>query len=142
LYDVLERIDRDQDCKKGIYQLSKIKEFIERNADYLEGRGILDRSMRAFSNRYYVLVARDHFYWIESSDGVALVDYEQFQEMLAKSDDLNSGMQELLQYSWLPVEGKDFAVRYEYSVSNGVIVDSEIFYPIGTSAIALKDVAP
>jgi hypothetical protein len=139
----LERIDRDQDCKKGIHQLSKIKEFLESHADYLKNRGILDQSILAFPNRYYALVARDHFCWIEPSNGVALVDYDQFQEMLVKASDLNSGIQELLRYNWLPVEGKDFGVRYEFAISNGVVVDSEIFYPVGAIAnIALRNLTP
>jgi hypothetical protein len=38
-------------------------------------------------------------------------------------------MSGLLKYEWLPVEGRDFAVRYDKSVANGVAIEPEVFYP-------------
>jgi hypothetical protein len=36
-------------------------------------------------------------------------------------------MAEMLRFDWLPVENRDFLVRYESSVANGVYIESEIF---------------
>ena len=47
---------------------------------------------------------------------------------LARSGDLHSMVAGLLTYDWLPVEGRDFVVRYENATANGVSLESEVFY--------------
>lgn len=127
----LEKIDRDDDCKKGFRQLKKIKDFLTNEPRHLINLKVLDHAISEFKHVYYVLLARDHFLWIDPQDGLSLLEYEHFKDVLTDCQDLNSGMAQLLQYEWLPIENRDFIVRYEYAISNGVILDSEIFYPAG-----------
>ena len=37
-------------------------------------------------------------------------------------------MGELLRYDWLPIEGTNFAVRFESAEVNGIALESEVFY--------------
>jgi hypothetical protein len=35
---------------------------------------------------------------------------------------------EVLRFEWLPLQGRDFVVRYDYASANGVVIESEVFY--------------
>ena len=41
---------------------------------------------------------------------------------------LREAVDELLSYDWLPVEGRDFYVRYDRATANGVSIESQVFY--------------
>jgi hypothetical protein len=57
---------------------------------------------------------------------------------LTKATDLAGGIRNLLEYKWLPEEGRDFEVRNECAVSNGVVAESEIFYAVGVAGLSIS----
>lgn len=136
----LDYIRADEEFRKGLRQLQTIKQFLDQQPRYFQQRGLIDRSIADFRHIHYLLVSRDHFLWTEPAGGIAVVDFEPFWNMLAHTTDLSKGVARLLEYSWLPEEGRDFEVRTEYAISNGVVVDSELFYPIGAANIAIAAV--
>jgi hypothetical protein len=84
-------------------------------------------SMSEYQNVYYLLVARDHWLWVEPTGDRAIVEFEAFVAALSVSN-LHFAMTDLLRYEWLPVEGRDFTVRYDPSTVNGVSIETEVFY--------------
>jgi hypothetical protein len=120
--------DRDADVLKGIKQLEEIRRFLTANSDHLRSLGKLPRQVSEYRNVYYLLVARDHWCWVEPTDGIAIVEFEAFSSALARSGSLQSAVGDLLTYDWLPVEGRDFKVRYDGALANGVAIESEVFY--------------
>ena len=120
---------RDADVLKGPDQLSAIKEFLAREPDYLAAQGKLRHSMRDYRHIYNLLVARDHWLWVEPQGGIAVVEFEAFATVLSTSSRLDEAMNRLLTYEWLPVEGRDFDVRYHRATVNGVSIESQVFYP-------------
>jgi hypothetical protein len=57
--------DRDADVLKGIGQLDSIRAFLMENQDYLHSRGLLARRLDRYEQAHYLLVARDHWRWVE-----------------------------------------------------------------------------
>ena len=57
---------------------------------------------------HYLIVARDHWRWVEPSNRVAIVEFEPFAQALERAANLRDAVGELLTYDWLPVEGRDF----------------------------------
>jgi hypothetical protein len=76
------------------------------------------------------LVARDHWRWVDPCDQIATVQFDAFERVLARSNDLRAALDELLSYEWLPIEGANFAVRFESATVNGVSIESEVFYAL------------
>ena len=68
--------DRDADVLNGLNQLSAIKEFLTGKPDYLATQRRLRRSVREYRHIYYLLVARDHWRWVEPQNGIAIVEFE------------------------------------------------------------------
>ena len=120
--------DRDADVLKGLDQLSAIKRFLAGAPDYLTAKGRLRRSVREYRHIYHLLVARDHWRWVEPKDGIAIVEFEAFAAALRCSSSLDEAVSRLLTYEWLPVEGRDFDIRYHRASANGVSIESQIFY--------------
>jgi hypothetical protein len=125
----IELIDRDADVLKGIKQLRQVRDFLLETPSYLSSQGKLPRPVSEYRNVYFTLVARDHWLWIDPEDDIAIVEFEAFSSALTRSESLHSAMSDLLKYVWLPVEGRDFTVRYDRSIANGVAIESEVFYP-------------
>lgn len=121
---------RDVDVLKGIGQLTQIRQFLLENPDYLRQQHKLLRHFSHYANIHYLIVARDHWLWIEPQDGLAIVEFEAFVKALCQHDSLHSATTALLGYEWLPVEGRDFTVRYDRSTVNGASLECEVFYPI------------
>jgi hypothetical protein len=92
-------------------------------------RGATSLPLSDFSNVLYVLIARDHVIWVEPSNGYPVIEFESFKKELNKARDLQAAVSELLTFKWLPVEGRDFVVRFEPRTANGVTIESEVFYP-------------
>jgi hypothetical protein len=124
----LENIARDVDFFKGVDQLSKIRTFLTDHPEYLKELGIITHEVTNISHVYYLLVARDHFKWIDPELGIVLVDYDVFRDAITKTSNLHNTLEELMQFEWLPKEGRDFVVRNEYAISNGIIAESETYY--------------
>jgi hypothetical protein len=97
------------------------------NPDYFGQRKLVKSGLN-IEHIYFVLVARDHFLWRKPQDGISAVDFEPFKVMLETSDNLSTGIKNLLQYDWLPKEGRDFEVRKDRATLSGVTVTFEAFY--------------
>jgi hypothetical protein len=89
----------------------------------------LPRRLQDYAHIHYLLVARDHWPWMEPQDGIALVAYDVFADALLRVGALNNAI-ELLTYDWLPVEGRDFRVQFDRVTVNGVLMESEVYYAI------------
>ncbi|MEK7995406.1 MAG: hypothetical protein AAB403_16520 [Planctomycetota bacterium] len=124
----VEIIDRDAEVLKGIRQLGQICRFLMDNADHLSAQGKLPRRLSDYEHIHYLLVARDHWLWVEPADGIAIVEFEAFSTALSRSENLHSAISDLLTYEWLPVEARDFTVQYDRATANGVSIESEVFY--------------
>ena len=120
--------DRDADVMKGIRQLSSIQHYLVANPACLQARGAVAQSLIQYDRVYYLLIARDHWHWMEGPGGIAIVEFDAFVRALARPGNLHAVIAELLEYEWLPVEGRDFAVRYDTATVNGVSIQSEVFY--------------
>jgi hypothetical protein len=125
----LERIDREKDIEKGVEQLKLIRSFSRKHPDFLQQRGKLPQSISNYANVHYLLVSWDYWHWIEPNDGIAVVDFTALLAALNKGDDLRTTINKLLEYDWLPVEGRDFNVRPAMSSTNGAGIESMLFTP-------------
>jgi hypothetical protein len=120
---------RDQEVAKGIRQLGQIREFLAKHPDHLQRHGKLPRRFDEYENIHFLLVARDHWPWIEPAGNIAIVEYGGFIKVLQRAKNLKDAVEGLLDYSWLPEEGRDFVVRFDRFAVNGVAVEAEVFYP-------------
>lgn len=119
----------DADVAKGVGQLRQIREYLKRSPEQLKRIGKLARPISDYDRVEYVLVARDHWPWIEPEDHLSIVEYGGFAKAMLSARSLSEALDMLLGYSWLPEEGRDFTVTFERSTVNGVGVESEVFYP-------------
>ena len=126
----VEMTDRDKDVLKGMEQLKKIREFLRINPDYLHSQGRLPRRITDYARIEYLLVARDHWLWVEPADGFAIAEYEAFTTYLSRSGDLSAAIDDLLTYDWLPVGGRDFRIQYDRATANGVSLESQVYYAL------------
>jgi hypothetical protein len=78
-----------------------------------------------YAHAHYLLVARDHWLWIEPEDGIAIAEFEAFAAALCQHENLHSAVTNRLRYDWLPVEGRDFTVKYDRSTANGVSIGGD-----------------
>lgn len=120
--------ERDREVTKGIAQLKRIRSFLAAHPEHLNSISKLPRSLADYRNIHYLLIARDHWLWIEATDGIAIVEFEAFLRGVCHSASLESGVAAVLSYEWLPVENRDFSVRYETAMVGGVGIQCEVFY--------------
>lgn len=125
----VETMDRDADVLKGIGQLQRIQRFLTENPDHLKSQGKLPKPLGEYRHVHYLLVARDHWLWLEPADSIAIIDFEAFSAAIERSENLLSAVNDLLKYEWLPVDGRDFRVQYDRATPNGVSIECEVFYP-------------
>lgn len=123
--------DRDAEVLKGINQLRQIQSFLREHPEHLSGSDKLPKSVNEYKNVRYFLVARDHWLWIEPSDGIAIVEYEAFLASVLRGTNLLSAVNELLSYEWLPILGRDFTIKYDRATVGGVSIESEVYYGTG-----------
>ena len=128
-YSVGEHISRDEELLHGARQLEMLQQFLEANLDFFQKRRYLNRNLLEYKRREYLLVSRDHLKWIPPTNGRAIVGFNPFKAILDKPD-LSAGLDSLLDYSWLPVEGKDFKIELKDEVANDVTMRSESFFPL------------
>jgi hypothetical protein len=124
----VEVIEKDAAVLNGVTQLQEIRAFLADHPDHLTGPGRLPRRVQDYDHVYWLVVARDHWPWMDVTDGIALVEFDAFAMAMGGADDLHSAVELLLTYDWLPVEGRDFRVQFEGVSVNGVGLESEIFY--------------
>jgi hypothetical protein len=124
----IESVERDADVLKGVKQLKLIQDFLRDHPDHIRVQGRMSESLTTYRHLHYLLVARDHLLWVEPTNDIAIVEFDAFSRILTSAEDLHSGIVDLLSYDWLPVEGRDFAVRFERAVANAVAIESEVFY--------------
>ena len=120
--------DRDADVIKGVGQLEKIRQFLTREPAYLQARGRLSRPLSEYEHVFYLLVARDHWLWLEPHEGFAIIEFDAFARVIDPSETLLDAVTEAVGYAWLPVEGRDFFVRHDPATVNGVSIESQVFY--------------
>ena len=116
---------------EGIRQLRAVQLFLQSKPTFLCECGFLSASLDTYSAVRYVLIARDHFVWVDPNTDFPVVEHEVCKTLARKHIDLRSSVAELLSINWLPVEGADFTVRLEPAEANGVVVESEISYAPG-----------
>ena len=81
--------DRDADVMKGNRQLSSIQQYLAANPAYLQAQGRLPRLLNQYDRVCYLLVARDHWRWMQGPDGIAIVEFDAFVRALARSGNLH-----------------------------------------------------
>jgi hypothetical protein len=128
-YYVSERISRDAELKHGVNQLEMLQRFLNDNPAFLKARGFVTRTLTEYRRIEYLVGARDHLAWIPPAPRRAVIGFNPFKGTLEKAD-FSTGLDSLLSYTWLPIEGKDFQVRLEDATVNGVTMRSEHFYPL------------
>jgi hypothetical protein len=119
----------DADVADGMRQLRQIRDYLQRFPEHLRRIGKIARPIHEYRAIQYVLVARDHWPWIEPQDNLAIVEYGGFVKAMLKARSLYEALDGLLGYGWLPEEGRDFTVMFERRIVNGVGVESEVFFP-------------
>lgn len=124
----VEHIRADEQLTVGLQQLKEIRAFLSANPDHLSRRGILSFVPDLSDDMHFLLVARDHFRWVEATEGIVLVAYDPFKMILQDASDLRTGIGSLKTLDWLPVEGRDFTVRHEPATANAVTIEAEVFH--------------
>jgi hypothetical protein len=76
----------------------------------------------------FVVIARDHLSDTGQQDDLWIAEFDALIWALKESTNLKDSIRRLRSFEWLPVEGRDFTVRFEPSVLAGVTVESEIFH--------------
>ena len=122
--------ERDAEVLKGIQQVDEVRRFLEDTPRHLAAIGKIARSLSDYERVLYMVVARDHWLWVEPTNGIAIVEYEAFVQALDRYDNIRDAIDELLRYDWLPAEGRDFVVRDQEATVNGVTIESEVFYAV------------
>jgi hypothetical protein len=119
---------KDAEVLKGISQLQEIRQFLLARPDHFSKQKRLPRPMTDYQHIHYLLIPRDHWPWAEPTPDIAMVEFDAFMKCMSQPATLHEAVTDLLRYEWLPVEGRDFTVRYERSFANGVSIESETFY--------------
>jgi len=125
-----ERQLRNADVDKGVQQLSTIREYARAHPEFLQTSRRLSRRIDEYSHVHYLLIAADHWFWVEPEDEFAILDFQAFLTKYAQSTDLHATVEDLLRYDWLPKEGENFHVRFDTSTVNGATIESPSFHHI------------
>jgi hypothetical protein len=133
-WSIKDRIGGDQQIRKASNQLSVIRQFLQANPDYLtKAKPVLRQAFSTYRSVYYVLVARGYFSWPETGEA-PVIEHGVLKRALANASDLNLVIDDLLKYTWLPIEGRDFTVQYDEVACNGVFVQLDAYLPTGRNA--------
>jgi hypothetical protein len=124
----VEHIAQEAAFLRGVDQLESVRAFLQSNPRFLMERDDVSEDLSKFRNVHYVLVPRDYFIWIDPTKGFPVIDYDAFSRTLAQCDSLAEAMDQLLTFDWLPLEGRDFGIKYETFTVNGVSVETEVIY--------------
>jgi len=127
---ILERIKRDEDVLKGFDQLRRLRQFLGQNPDHLVSSGKLRKPLNEYYNVQYAVIARDHWIWVAPTAGGVIFTYDAFTASIIRSARLTDALDDLLTYDWLPIQGRDYTVKYDKSYANGVEIETETFYAL------------
>jgi len=123
----LEYLDRDAELDEGFQQLLDVREFLEGSPDFMEERGVVKKGEHR-PNLSYAVIARDHIGLIQQQKECWLAEFDALIWALQKSENLTEAIRKLQSYEWLPIEGRDFTVRFESSTIAGVTIEAEMFH--------------
>jgi hypothetical protein len=98
-----------------------------RSPRFLRERGKLSQDLSDYRAVHHLLLVRDYWHWVEPSDSLAVVDFDEFLRRFRESTALNLLIDGLLRYDWLPAEEQDFYVDYTVSSVNGASIESALF---------------
>jgi hypothetical protein len=124
-----EHTSRQEEFLRALQQIRHVKSFLASKPRYLHDVGNASKGLGDYKKVYYGIIARDYFVWLDPTD-VPVIDYDSFVSRIGGSIALSSAMDELLTFSWLPVEGRDFTINYDRRSVNGVAVETAVHYPI------------
>ena len=124
----VEQIARDEEIAKGVQQLQTIRDYARAHPAFLGGR--LPKILSSYVNVHFILIVWDHWHWVESGDGFAILHFEAVLPALKKSTNLQLTVLDLLKYEWLPVEDREFRVAYSRASANGAQIESFKFFPL------------
>jgi hypothetical protein len=124
---VLEYLARDAELEEGFRQLRDIKTFLDAHPGFLQQSGLLNGIINDPPQMTYAVIARDHLGTVETGDSL-LAEFDALIWALREFGSLAEAMRRLQGYEWLPVEGRDFYVRFEASTLAGVTIEAESFY--------------
>jgi hypothetical protein len=119
---------RQKEFLDGIMQLEKIKAFLRENSTFLHDRGDISQDLKNVQHLHYVLIARDYFVWVDPAQGYPVLDYEPFLAAMKAGAPLAKQVRDLLEFEWLPVEGRDFRASYSRQTVAGVSIESQIIH--------------
>lgn len=123
-----EHTSRQEEFLRGVEQIRTVKAFLQANPRYLLDVGDVSKSLDDYRKVYFAIVARDFFVWLDPNE-FPVIDYDQFLRVIGEPRTLQESMEELLTFNWLPMEGRDFVVRFDKHSVNGVSVELELNYP-------------
>ena len=81
-----------------------------------------------------MLIARDHFVWLDPVQDYPVIEHDTFKQVVRDASGLRNAIDQAMTFDWLPVENRDFIMKYEVAQANGVLIESEIFYPTSRQA--------
>jgi hypothetical protein len=124
-----EHTNRQDEFLRAIEQIRDIKNFLQDNPRYLVETGSISKSLENYQKVYFGIIARDYFVWVDPRE-FPVIEYDQFLRAIGELKPFQNVMDELLTFNWLPLEGRDFMVRYDRHTVNGVSVELEVNYPM------------
>ncbi len=123
-----EHSDREKEFLEGIAQLDRVRDFLRENPGFLRDRGDISQDLRKVQHLHYLLIARDYFVWVDPARAYPVIDYEPFSAAMKTAAPLAQQVHDLLQFEWLPQEGRDFRSSYDRQTLAGVSVESQIIH--------------
>jgi hypothetical protein len=138
----LEHMRANQEFTKGLKQLATIQQFLKAEPTYLKNRKLLTADLGQYRNIIYLLIARDHFVWAEPQNDIYILDFAPFKNLLESHQVSPLAIKKLLKYEWLPREGRDFEVRFDYAELNGTTIETEAFYNPNSRNIPIRNSRP
>ena len=124
---VIDHAEKDAELEEGFRQLRAIRAFLEQFPHYLKERTIVEREEDYFSLSF-VVVARDHLSYAAQPDDLWLAEFDAVAWALGNSSNLKDCISKLQTFEWLPVEGRDFVVKFESATLAGETIECEIFH--------------
>jgi hypothetical protein len=119
-------LKKDAELEEGFRQLRAIRAFLEQFPHYLKERKIVERE-EDFGHSF-VVVARDHLSYVAQPDDLWLAEFDALAWALGKSSNLKDCISKLQTFEWLPVEGRDFVVKFEPAPLAGETIECEVFH--------------
>jgi hypothetical protein len=123
-----EHTGRQEGFLRRVDQIRGVKAFLEAKPRYLLEVGDVTKRFDDYRKVYFAIVARDFFVWLDPSE-FPVIDYDQFLRAIGESKTLQESMDALLTFNWLPMEDRDFIVKFDRHSINGVSVELEVNYP-------------